>query len=189
MRTGWPAAVLTAVAGLVVLGAATAAWVVERGTTEIGGVEVAEVTGVTGAELQPGLMLVGLVLVIASLGVGLAGGALRRALGALVLVTGTVGAALSVAGTIRAAELAGVLQAAAWWSLAGAALAVAAGALAVRRPDRRATLPARFDIDPAATGPGDPHPPRSARRGEPEGPVETEPDEWDLAVEPDDERR
>lgn len=172
MRTGWPAAILAAVAGLVVLGAATAPWVVEATTSEVGGVAVERTTAVTGAQLRPGLMMVGLLFVLGALAVGLLRGGPRRLVGVIVVVAGIGGAALSVAGLLQAGERPGTLQAAPWWALVGSALGAAAGWLARRRPDRRASLPARYDLDGAD------------RARDPAG-------EWEMAVEPgtDDEER
>lgn len=167
MRTGWPAAVLGAVAGLVVLGATTAAWVTRREVGDIGGVAVEQVTTVSGAEVQPALMLVGLVLVLAAVAVAFVAGRPRRVLGAVAATAGLVGVVLAVLGAVEASTRDGALQPAAWWAVAGSVLGVAAGAVALRRPERRAALPARFDLD---ARPGD-------GAGEPV-------DEWNLAAEP-----
>lgn len=182
MKTGWPAAILAAAAGLVVLGATTAAWLVEDTTAEVGGVAVTQVTTVTGAQLRPGLMLVGLMFVLAALAVGLLKGSLRRLVGVALVVAGAGGVALGIAGLLGARDLPGTLQPAPWWALTGSVLGAASGWLALRRPDRWASLPARFDLDAddAVDGAqqGEPAPAPGAgahRQPDPTG-------EWDWAV-------
>lgn len=164
MRAGWIAPLAAVLAGLIVLGATTAGWVVDQVSRDVGGLNVPEVATTTGAEVQPGLVVVGLVLLLSSVPLAVARGVLRRVCGGAVGMTGLVGVGLAVTGILHAAQMSGVLQGSVWFVVAGTALGVAAGVVAMWRPARRASLPDRFDIDA------------------PPEPQDRELDEWDLAV-------
>lgn len=184
MTSGWAPSLVSAVAGLAVLAGATARWVVEAGSRQVGGVDIAEVSGVTGVQLRPELLLTGVVLVAAAVPLGLLRGRARRGVGALTGVVGVAGAALTVATLVDAAALPGELQPSGWLVLAGSLLGAVAGWLALRRPDRSASLPPRFDLDDR-DGPVE----RSAV-ADPSGDLgpRDSADEWTLAADENDER-
>ena len=165
MRTGPIAPLVAVIAGLTVLGATTAGWVVDTVTRQVGGLEVPEVAVMTGAEIQPQLIVVGLVLLLSAVPLAVAKGRLRRLIGVFVGVVALVGMVLAVAGIVRAAELRGVLQASAWWALTGTGAGLVAGLFAAARTGRPASLPNRFEIDGR------------------EGAEDPQRDEWNLAVE------
>lgn len=168
-----------ALAGLVTLAATTADWFVDTGARQVGGIPIAQLESITGAELRPGLMLIGLVLLLAAVPIGVARGRLKRVVGAAVAVIGVVGAGLTLATVFGAADVPGALQSSVWVALAGSLAGAASGLLAVGRPHRGATLPARFDVGSQSGAghlPGDVEPPAAKPdRGAPE-------DEWEMAA-------
>jgi hypothetical protein len=161
---GWIASLVAVLAGLIVLGGTTAGWVVDSATREVGGLDVPQVATVSGAELQPALVVVGLALLLSGAPLGVTTGVVRRIFGVVVMVTAVAGAGWAVVGAVRAAELPGTLQPSVWLTAVGTVVGFFAGLLAMSRPQRRASLPDRFDIDA---------PPLDEDR---------ELDEWDLAV-------
>ena len=184
MTSGWAPALVSAAAGLAILAGATARWVVETGSRQVGGVDIAEVSGVTGVQLRPELLLTGVVLIAAAVPLGLLRGRARRAVGALTGVVGIAGAALTVATLVDAATRPGEVQPSGWVVLAGCVVGAAAGWLAVRRPHRSASLPARFDLEERGASPERrdlAHPSGDPGRREPA-------DEWTLATDESDER-
>jgi Tryptophan-associated transmembrane protein (Trp_oprn_chp) len=171
--SGWWAPVLAVASGLALLGGSTAGWVIDETAREIGGVQIVDTATRTGAQVQPGLLVVGVALLLGGALLAFLRGGVRRVLGALLLLASVAGVGLAVVGLQRATALAGALQPVAWLPLVGAGAGIGAGLLAARGSGRRTGLPPRYDA-PASNGRGT------------VGDAEPTTDEWELAADRDD---
>ncbi len=172
---------LAAGAGLVTLGSSTPAWVAEESARAVGGVDVAEVAEVSGLEIRPELLIVGLALLLLAVPIGATSGVRHRVIGFVVAGIGLAGVVLAAAGIYAATTIAGQLRPAAWWTVIGCVAGFMSGVLALRQPARAALLPTRFDLNTPDIGSESAAPNGSRTPNAEPAPV----DEWHLAADDD----
>ena len=179
----WTSAFLATASGLALLGAATAEWAVATVERDVSGVVVPERIATTGAELEPALLVVGLVVLVAAVPLAVTRGALRRGVAFGVAAAGAAATVVSVRATLQAGDVPGRLQPVVGIAYLAAIGAVVAGALGAGRARR----PAPRTDPPAPPGPPvPPEQPASPSSGSGRRPTSEPVDEWALAVDDED---
>lgn len=140
---------LAVVGGLLLVGATSGNWVVAEQLREVGGVPLAEPEGTAGVQLAAQGLATGVLAALCGLGLIVARGRGRRALGALLCLLGAATLVVVAVGGARALEEPGRLTAAPWVAGLGAVATVAAGVVAWRRPAPPPALSERYSIDEA----------------------------------------
>lgn len=140
---------LGVIGGLLLVGATSASWVMAERLREIGGVPLTEPQGLAGVELAPRAVAAGVLAALCSLALTVVRGRGRRLVGAVLVAVGSGALAFVVGGVVRAASEPGQLTPAPWVAVAGALAAVAAGALAWRRPSPPPALGSRYTLEAA----------------------------------------
>ncbi len=166
---------------MLTLGSSTPAWVAEESARAVGGVDVADVAEVSGLEIRPELLIVGLALLILAVPIGATSGAWRRGIGFVVMGIGLAGVLLAVSGIYAANTIDGQLRPAAWWTVIGCVAGFMSGVFVLRQPARAALLPTRFDLDTPDIGSESAAPNGSRTHNAEAAPV----DEWHLAADDD----
>ncbi|HSK91740.1 MAG TPA: hypothetical protein VK875_10545 [Euzebyales bacterium] len=145
------AAPVAAIAGALWFAAAVAGTWVERPLTRtVGDVALNEVETVSGTELVPVGVVIGLVALLCGVGVLATRGAARRGVSLLVVIGGGSAVAAAATGFVRANALDGAVTTAPFGAALAALVILAGGLLGLGGSARR--LPSRYDV---AADPGD----------------------------------
>lgn len=133
--------------GLALAGASLAAWVREVRVDDVAGVPIASETVTLGVALAPLALPLGVAAAALGVGLVLRHPALRRALGAVLVLLGAAALVAVGLGVVDGLALGEGVEAGAVLAVTAGIAVTASGVLAVRRAPPPPTLPPRYDLD------------------------------------------
>lgn len=134
--------------GLLLAGASMGAWARETRIDDVAGVPIESTLPTPGVELAPLTLPLGILAAALGFGLAVRVPAIRRTLGALLLLVGGLALVLAARGAVLALELGDRLEPAGGAALIAALAVAAAGLVAIRAPSTSSRgLPARYDLD------------------------------------------